>query len=463
RVLEILAKQRLGSGPNISGIPFLITQAMKAALRARGLTDEAIAQLTPKQAHEILAKPDSREGREFITTLAAQAKAATKDLPDPGLWQMILVHPSTEGVGAIYRYALDDPELIERMTREAISASESGHNVYIEGRTVRRGLGAKQRGGLNDTIAVFALVVDSDNDKGKAWTPTVPVSLTVNTSPDNHHYWFFLEHALDPATAQKLGERLRAATNADSDTGNVCQPYRIAGTPNYPNKTKLERGRVITPTRALGFDPETLWTLERFEQDFPAPAEPIGGGTSAAEESSIPDETMQVVRNGAPKGQQSDAFWSVVLVLKRSGWSIDAIVALLEKYPDGIASKYRGRLRQEVERIWNKLGEKKEQKPAPANLPAILSQKDFLAGYVAPDYILDGILQRRFIYSFTAVTGHGKTALALLLAQAVGSANPNATFGGHAAEKGRVIYFVGENPDDVRCRVIGANSNTGNN
>src|SRR6516225_8065709 len=50
-----------GPGPNISGIPFLITQKMKTALRARGLTDEEIAQLTPKQAHEILAKPDSRE------------------------------------------------------------------------------------------------------------------------------------------------------------------------------------------------------------------------------------------------------------------------------------------------------------------------------------------------------------------------------------------------------------------
>src|SRR5262249_3796323 len=97
QVLEILAKQRLGSGPNISGIPFLITQAMKAALRARGLTDEAIAQLTPKQAHEILAKPDSREVREFLTTIVAQARAATKHLKQPGLLQMLRVHPLDDG------------------------------------------------------------------------------------------------------------------------------------------------------------------------------------------------------------------------------------------------------------------------------------------------------------------------------------------------------------------------------
>jgi hypothetical protein len=407
-------------------------------------------------------KPDSREVRESITTLAAQAKAATKDVRDPGVWQMILVHPLSENV-VIYRYALDDPDLVERMTREAVSASEAGHNVYIEGRTVRRGLGAKQRGGLNDTVAVFALVVDSDADKDKAWSPTVPTSLAVETSPGNTHFWLFLERAVDPATAQKLGERLRATTNADSDTGNVCQPYRVAGTPNYPNKNKLERGRVVTPTRMLGLD-DTLWTPERFEQDFPAPAQPIGGGTSSeggtgtADEASIPADTLRVIREGAPKGERSNAFWNVMLVLKHGGWSTDATVALLEKYPDGIASKYRGRLRQEVERIWNKLREGGGSKPAPANLPAIKSKKDFLAGVIAPDYILDGILQRRFIYSLTAVTGHGKTAIALLLASTVSSADPQVTFGGHAAEKGRVIYFVGENPDDVRCRVIGADS-----
>src|SRR5262249_27743684 len=142
--------------------------------------------------------------------------------------------------------------------------------VYIEGRTVRRGLGPKQRGGLEDTVAVFALVVDSDSDKGLAWSPTVPVSLAVETSPGNTHFWFFLEIPLDPAPVQKLGARLRAATNADDDTGNVCQPYRVAGTTNYPGEKKRARGRVVTGTHTLSFDPETLWTPERLEQEFPA-------------------------------------------------------------------------------------------------------------------------------------------------------------------------------------------------
>src|SRR5215471_9375515 len=122
--------------------------------------------------------PDKREVREFFATVTAQAKAATKHIIEegkyPGLLQIALVHPADEKISGIYRYELDDPGLIERMTSDAVAGSDSGHNVYIEGRTVRRGVGAKQRGGLEDTIAVFALVVDSDNDKGKAWTPTAP-------------------------------------------------------------------------------------------------------------------------------------------------------------------------------------------------------------------------------------------------------------------------------------------------
>ena len=252
----------------MTGIPFMVTQAMKAALHARGLTDDEIMQLVPEKAHEILTAPDKREIREFIETVAAQARAATRHIKQPGLLQMLLVQPLDESV-VPYRYALDDSELVERMTREALSASKAGHNVYIEGRTVRPGLNGKQRGGLADTVAVFALVVDSDADKGAAWTPNVPVSLSVETSPGNEHSWLFWERALDFKTGQEFGTRLRAATKTDKPTGNITQPYRIAGTVNYPSDKKKQRGRGNVSTRMLNFDAKVLWTPEQFEQEFP--------------------------------------------------------------------------------------------------------------------------------------------------------------------------------------------------
>ena len=91
-------------------------------------------------------------------------------------------------------------------------------------------------------------------------------------------------------------------------------------------------------------------------------------------------------------------------------------------------------------------------------LPPILSKAGFMEGFIAPNYLVDGILQRRFIYALTGQTGHAKTAVALLLAQLVASKDGNAMLGKHRVEKGRVIYFVGENPDDVRMRIIGIDS-----
>jgi hypothetical protein len=57
------------------GIPFLITQAMKAALHARGLTDEEITILKPEEAQKILngggapPKPNRNEAERFLKAL----------------------------------------------------------------------------------------------------------------------------------------------------------------------------------------------------------------------------------------------------------------------------------------------------------------------------------------------------------------------------------------------------------
>lgn len=90
--------------------------------------------------------------------------------------------------------------------------------------------------------------------------------------------------------------------------------------------------------------------------------------------------------------------------------------------------------------------------------PDILSKARFMRDFHPPNYLIDGMLQRRFLYSLTGQTGHAKSAIALLLSELVSSASPNAMLGRHRVEKGQVAYFVGENPDDIRMRVIGADS-----
>jgi hypothetical protein len=63
-----------------------------------------------------------------------------------------------------------------------------------------------------------------------------------------------------------------------------------------------------------------------------------------------------LIHDGVSEGslQRSDQFHHAVGWLYDLDWSINGIVWLLERHPQGIASKYEGRLRQEVERSFNK-------------------------------------------------------------------------------------------------------------
>lgn len=103
---------------------------------------------------------------------------------------------------------------------------------------------------------------------------------------------------------------------------------------------------------------------------------------------------------------------------------------------------------------------KREWKPATPNLKVvvatdvksrrlIVSSKEFIAGFKPPEYLIDGLLQKRFLYSLTAPTGGGKTALLLLLSALTSQGE---SVSGHETEKGRVVYLAGENPDDIRMR-----------
>jgi hypothetical protein len=385
---------------------------------------------------------DGREVREFITTYIAQAKAATAEIERPGLLNMILVNPADEdSVTSVYRYAFDDPDLTERMIEEAIEASAAGHNVYVEGRTVRVGLIGKARGEFNDTIAVFALVVDSDNDKSKAWIPTVPTSLAVETSPSNAHYWFFLDRAIDPATGKTLGDRLRAATNSDKDTGVVTQPYRVAGTVNYPGKKKRARGRVVTPTHSLGFDPETLWTPETLEREFP-PTQTTNGsggdGGGGADESSIPADTLDAIRDPTEQARGL-RFWNIVVVLKDLGFTIDGIVALFEKYPNGTAAKFRGRLRHQVKTIWDKLNSRQQQRQQqqPRNLPIEPFRAITLP--MLANYSIKGIFP---MTGLAVVWGPPKSGKSFWTFDAVMHIATGRSYRGRNVRKGTVVYLA---------------------
>jgi hypothetical protein len=85
----------------------------------------------------------------------------------------------------------------------------------------------------------------------------------------------------------------------------------------------------------------------------------------------------------------------------------------------------------------------------------------FLDEFVSPDYLIDGIMRRRYFYSLTAMTGAGKTAVALLIAVLTSDRKRRRKLGSHEVEHARVLYIACENPDDVRARLIGMESKMG--
>jgi hypothetical protein len=120
-----------------SGIPFMLTGAMKSALRARGDADVDIENLTPEDAHKILLTPDEHAVRGFLKTFVALAVASLDGHSPPGLVQMCHKHPNDNDVIPA-RYRLDEAGLVDHLARDAIVASGAGLNVYIEGRLVRQ-------------------------------------------------------------------------------------------------------------------------------------------------------------------------------------------------------------------------------------------------------------------------------------------------------------------------------------
>jgi len=304
--------------------------------------------------------------REFIRAISAHAGGLATSVASPGALQLTRLD-CRDGKLVPSRFRLDD---VEGMVKAAVNDAGAGFNVYVEPRTVRSDLRGPTRGSLDDTGFVFAVVVDADHDKGKGGKVLARPTLTVETSPGNFHYWYLFDRPVPAQRAKLIGDALRIATGADADTGVPTQPYRVAGTPNFPSKAKQARGRVsVEPTRLVErnarlWDPDELSAPMNSSGAAPQVEASASGSASAApDEAGLPEALMKAIRDGGlskglgAKGDKSGSglFHHVVGELKKRKWTIEAIAALLERYPNGAAMKYAGRILEEVRRSYGKV------------------------------------------------------------------------------------------------------------
>jgi hypothetical protein len=82
----------------------------------------------------------------------------------------------------------------------------------------------------------------------------------------------------------------------------------------------------------------------------------------------------------------------------------------------------------------------------------ILAGAAFVADFVPPDWLVDGIVQRSRLYACTSLTGHGKTAVWLFNGCMIHAGRPIGTL---ETCRGNVLFLAGENPEDLKARMLG--------
>jgi hypothetical protein len=300
------------------------------------------------------AQVDEATVRQFIEIISAHTLRVVNGGGPRGVLQLCRINPTNESV-VPSRFSLGD---VENMVRTAIGDALAGHNVYIESRTVRDDLRGNKRGSLEDTAWVFGLVADCDADKNKGGSITVRPSLVIETSPGNFHFWYLFTRAISATQAKLIGDAIRANSGTDQDTGVITQCYRVAGTPNFPSIAKRARGRIAIEATRIAEQTGRLWDPDELLKAFSVASASPAAGSPINDEATLPAELLKDIRDGG-SGKKNDKsrsalFQSVIDQLKRRHWTVDAIVALLGKYPNGIGAKYGNRLRKEVERSYGK-------------------------------------------------------------------------------------------------------------
>jgi hypothetical protein len=188
----------------------------------------------------------------------------------------------------------------------------------------------------------------------------------------------FLGRGLDAGDAKPLGEILRKTTGADHDTGVITQPYRIPGTPNFPDYRKRVRGRTVVPTKLIRVS-DRLWTPSEIEATFStgktqvAEVQPSRKAAGALKQNGLGRSTprrkaiakAKIAAKVKSRTDRSAAFHAAVCAAADAGMSPDQVETEMREHPDGPQQKYLkdgDRLRQEINRSFEKVEQQQQQR-----------------------------------------------------------------------------------------------------
>jgi hypothetical protein len=84
-------------------------------------------------------------------------------------------------------------------------------------------------------------------------------------------------------------------------------------------------------------------------------------------------------------------------------------------------------------------------------IPSAVTLSHFLASAKSPEFLIEPLLQRGYLYTLTAKTFHGKTTVLVYLSLCIAA---GMSFANLPTKQGRVVLFAGENPDDTASKLL---------
>lgn len=404
--------------------------------------------------------PDTSEIRKDLEYMTAR----WHELPEPAVFE---VRAFKEGAKPqIAKYA---PDWMDDAVEWIESLNELGFNIYVVRNPIRETVQGSASD--DDIIGSFFLWADCDDEAstnnvrrfdGPAWSASVKTGSIPSVRV--HTYWALERPCYDLAEWRQAQQAIAHHFNSDTTVVNPSRIMRVGGTVAHPAQKKRDKGyeTELTAITTEYSDTRAPISLDQARRVFIGNHTPETFKIDTGVQPSLDRERTAI--QALSGNEWNHAVLRLVGSYIRKGLSDGEIHALTD--PLTLAGYTVEQTRTEVQdmidrtRANPKFDVEPEQpsksfdiEPTAENGPAfaIQSAADFTADFVAPEYLIDGVVQRGRLYTLTAPTGSGKTAIMLHAAACMANGDSVCD---RETEGGDVLYMAGENPDDVRARVI---------
>ena len=411
--------------------------------------------------------PDEEAIRQDLKYMTAR----WDELDAPAVFEIRCFKPGHKP--AILKYS---PDWMDEAVEQIVDFNEMGFNCYVTRNPLRHDYSGSATDA--DVLASFFLWADCDDPAsagnvyrfdGPKWSAAVTTGRTPAVRV--HTYWMLDEACTDMAAWRDMQKSIAAHFGSDRAVVNPSRIMRVGGTVNFPDTKKQEKGYVneLCEIRTVYDEDRPSVSIDQMQRIFGTTPE-IDGKTFQVDLGAQPLDRERTAIQALSGNEWNNAVLKLVGSYVRKGLSDEEVHALTD--PLTLAGYTVEQTRAEVQNMLDRTranpkfeGAGQEFTPNFDHAPAptasdpqpetagwsVQTAAAFTADFVAPEYLIDGIMQKGRLYTLTAPTGSGKTAVMLYASTAIATGEQ---FCGLEVEAGDVLFLAGENPDDVRARVI---------